>query len=272
MTNAKPLTIIERLNNKEDQGKLKRLLDPNINFDRYLQIISNEIRANPKLLQCEPQSIMECLGQAARLNLDVGGASAQAYLIPYGNKCQFQISYKGLIALAYRAGVGVIETGMVYENDKYELQYGITKKLSVTPAFTNRGNPLFVWAMAKVNGEAQFIHMTIEEVEKVKAYSKTASFADSAWSKNYDEMAKIRVCKRFCKLLPAYTNNNLMQEAIALDEQADQGTQNNTSVFDHMTDVTPTTRGNEVEGTGTEAYVPEPPATTASKILEQMAS
>jgi len=243
-TKSAPLKVVDLLQTKAIQGKIKRLLPENINFNRFLQIAINEIREKPKLLQCDPMSVIESIGQAARLGLDIGGVNGHAHLIPYGNKCQFQVGVKGLEALAKKAGVGVIESAIVYENDGFDLEYGLTKKLSHRPSFTNRGNPICAWAMAKVDNENVFTHMTMDEINKTKAYSKTASTPDSPWVKSYDEMAKKTIKKRLCKSLPQHTNNSLLQEAIALDDQADAGVQNNSHIFNDdidstLVDVTP---------------------------------
>jgi recombination protein RecT len=78
--------------------EMKRLLPENINFDRFFQILVNEIRSKPELLSY--MSVIEDVVQDAGLSLDVGGPKPHAYLIPYGNRCQFQPGYKGLERLA----------------------------------------------------------------------------------------------------------------------------------------------------------------------------
>jgi recombination protein RecT len=236
-----PLKVIDLLQTKGIKARIERLLPENINFDRFLQIAINEIREKPKLLSCDPMSVIESIGQSARLGLDIGGVNAHAHLIPYGSKCQFQVGVKGLEYLAQKAGVGVIESGIVYENDGFELEYGLTKKLSHCPTFKDRGNPICAWAMAQVENEKVFTHMSIDEIEKIKTYSKSANTPDSPWIKSYDEMAKKTVKKRLCKSLPQHSNSSLLHEAIALDDQADAGIQNNSSLFAdaELVDVTP---------------------------------
>jgi recombination protein RecT len=226
-----PMKAIDLLQTRGIQSKMKRLLPENINFDRFFQIVVNEIRSKPKLLSCDPMSVIEAVGQAARLGLDVGGLNAHAHLIPYGNRCQFQPGYKGLAHLAYKAGIGVIETGVVFENDGVDLEYGLNPKLSHRPAFSNRGNHLFVWAMAVVNGEKIFTHMTMEEIEKARSYSKSGRNADSPWVTDYDQMCRKTIIIRYCKSLPQHSNSDLLNEAINLDEQAERGAQDNSGLF-----------------------------------------
>ena len=73
-------------------------LPKHINSDRFVRIAITTIRQNPKLAQCNQESLLGALMVSAQLGLEPG-VLGQCYLIPYGRECQFQIGYKGMIEL-----------------------------------------------------------------------------------------------------------------------------------------------------------------------------
>lgn len=56
------------------------------------------------LSKCTPESVMKSAMTAGALDLPIEKNLGFAYLIPYGNQCNFQLGYKGLIQLAQRTG------------------------------------------------------------------------------------------------------------------------------------------------------------------------
>lgn len=143
---------------------------------------------------------------AAQLGLEPNTPLGQAYLIPYGNQCQFQIGYKGLLDLAYRSGeVKMIDAQTVYENDEFEYELGLDPKLKHVPAMKDRGNPIYFYAVVKlVNGGYNFQVMSIDDVKAHgKKYSKT--FNNGPWQTNFEEMAKKTVLKKALKYAPLKT-------------------------------------------------------------------
>ena len=150
--------------------------------------------------------------QAAQLGVEPNTPIGQAYLIPYYNKnkgaleCQFQLGYKGMTDLAYRSGqVSLIQAHTVHEHDEFEYQFGLDPKLEHKPARTNRGSPIYYYAMFKTkDGGYGFEVMSFEEVsEHAKRYSK--AYNSGPWKTNFDEMAKKTVLKRCLKYAPLKT-------------------------------------------------------------------
>ena len=69
------------------------------------------------LEKCNPETVVKAAMTAAALNLPIDKNLGFAYLIPYGNNCNFQIGYKGLIQLAQRTGqYKSINAIPIYEN------------------------------------------------------------------------------------------------------------------------------------------------------------
>ena len=97
------------------EGEISKALPRVMTSERFSRMVLTAITQTPKLAQCSPQSFIGAMLNAAQLGLEPNTPLGQAYLIPYGNQCQFQIGYKGLIDLAHRSGeIKDIEAHIVY--------------------------------------------------------------------------------------------------------------------------------------------------------------
>lgn len=200
--------------------EIQKALPKHVDPDRIARIALTEVRKTPKLLQCSQASLLGAIMTSAQLGLEPG-PTGQCYLIPYYNKklnsyeCQFQIGYKGLLDLFYRADGSLnIDAHEVYENDDFEYEYGLNPVLRHKPSLKNRGNPIAYYAVAHLkDGGYSFTVMSIEDVEKIRKRSKSTGF--SPWQTDYDEMAKKTVIKRLCKYLPLSIE---LQRGISNDE------------------------------------------------------
>lgn len=146
----------------------------------------------------------------------------QAYLIPYKNKghleCQFQIGYKGLIDLAYRSGqVQMIQANVVYENDEFEYELGLTPRLVHRPRATERGAITYFYAVFHtINGGYNFSVMSRNDMDLFAAsYSKAYASEYSPWKTNFEEMGKKTVLKQALKYAPLKAD---FQRAVSMDE------------------------------------------------------
>lgn len=177
--------------------------------ERFTRITLSALSANPKLKECTPQSFLGAMMTAAQLGLEPNTPLGQAWLIPFYNgktkrlECQFQIGYKGLIDLAYRSGViSIVQGNAVMENDKFDYELGLNPTLRHVPARTNRGNPVYYYAMFKTkDGGYGFWVMSYDDIlAHAKKYSK--SFENGPWQTNFEEMALKTVTKKALKFAP----------------------------------------------------------------------
>lgn len=188
------------------QGEIEKALPKVMTPERFTRIALSAVSNNPALQKCTPVSFISAMMNAAQLGLEPNSPLGQAYLIPYGGKCQFQLGYKGLIDLAYRSGeVKSIQAQVVYENDEFEFEFGLEPKLKHKPTKSNRGEAVYYYAVFKlVNGGEGFEVMSKEDVlDHAKRYSKT--FNNGPWQTNFDEMAKKTVLKKALKYAPMKT-------------------------------------------------------------------
>lgn len=198
------------------EPQIRKALPSVITPERFTRIVLTALSSNPKLQACTPMSVMGAMMQAAQLGVEPNTPLGQAYLIPYGGVCQFQLGYKGLIDLAYRSGeVSSIQAHEVHENDTFTYEYGLEPKLRHVPAQTDRGPVTFYYAVLKLkNGGVGFEVMSREDVEKF-ALKKSKAYRNGPWQTDFDEMAKKTVLKKVLKYAPLKTE---FARAVASDE------------------------------------------------------
>lgn len=229
--NAKTGGIVERKTSMQQGGNAKttmqgliQAMEPQIRKalpsvitpERFTRMVLTALSSTPKLQTCTPQSFLGAMMQAAQLGVEPNTPLGQAYLIPYGNVCQFQLGYKGLIDLAYRSGeVSSIQAHEVHENDVFEYEYGLEPKLRHVPAMTDRGPVTYYYAVLKLkNGGVGFEVMSREDVETFSR-KKSKAFNNGPWQTDFDEMAKKTVLKKVLKYAPLKTE---FARAVATDE------------------------------------------------------
>lgn len=205
---------------KSMEGEIAKALPSVITPERFTRITLSALSTNPKLSECSANSFLGAMMTAAQLGVEPNTPLGQAYLIPYRNhgqlECQFQLGYKGLIDLAYRSGeVKMIQAHTVYENDDFTYELGLEPKLHHIPAKSDRGAPIFFYAVFHTKDDGYgFEVMSIEDVQThAQKYSK--SYGNGPWQTNFEEMAKKTVLKRVLKYAPLKSD---FVRAISTDE------------------------------------------------------
>lgn len=205
---------------KSMEGEIAKALPSVITPERFTRITLSALSTNPKLSECNANSFLGAMMTAAQLGVEPNTPLGQAYLIPYRNhgrlECQFQLGYKGLIDLAYRSGeVKMIQAHTVYENDDFTYELGLEPKLHHIPAKSDRGAPIFFYAVFHTKDDGYgFEVMSIEDVQThAQKYSK--SYGNGPWQTNFEEMAKKTVLKRVLKYAPLKSD---FVRAISTDE------------------------------------------------------
>jgi recombination protein RecT len=188
--------------------------------ERLCRITLTTLKQNVNLLNCSIESLLGAVLQSAQLGLEPN-LLGSCYFIPYKNTVSFQIGYKGLIDLATRKGeVKTIVANPVYENDLFEIEYGLSEVFRHKPAkYNERGKLVGFYAYAHLkNGGFKAEYMDIEEVEKIRnehSISYRFDKTGSIWVKHYEAMAIKTVIKKLIKYLPISVET---QNAIAHDE------------------------------------------------------
>lgn len=205
------------------EPEIKKALPSIMSPERFMRIALSALNTTPKLAECTQMSFLAALMNAAQLGLEPNTPLGQAYLIPYNNKgkmeCQFQIGYKGLIDLVYRnPQVQTLQAQVVFENDEFDYELGLTPKLFHHPTLGDRGELKCFYALFKMeNGGYGFEVMSkMSDIDVyAKKYSKAFDSEYSPWKTNYIEMSKKTVIKKVLKYAPIRTD---IQKAVSMDE------------------------------------------------------
>lgn len=193
------------------------------------------LRQNPNLAKCTPASVLGGLMNIAQLGLRVG-VLGQAWLIPLKNgktqehEATLVIGYQGLIELAHRSGrIESLIAHTVYENDKFEVAYGLDDKLVHIPTFKDRGDPIAYYAVVKympaagqTKGGYSFYVMSHEEMEDHRdqfamAKNRSTGVISGPWRDHFDQMALKTTVLRLAKFMPKSTEPDLAR-GIAADQ------------------------------------------------------
>lgn len=217
--------------------EIQRALPNNMSAERMARIAMTAVSNTPKLLECDQISFVAALMQSSQLGLEPNTGLGQAYLIPYGNKVQFQISYKGLIELATRSGqYKAIYAHEVYANDEFKYSYGLNKDLVHVPSQQPEGEPIGYYAVYHLkNGGYDFVYWTRERIDQhAKKFSMAVQKGyTSPWSTNYDSMAKKTVLKEVLKYAPKSIE---LQKTVEADETIKQELSSDMSEVIDVTD------------------------------------
>lgn len=207
----------------QNRGAVGASLPSGYSQDRFVRLLLTAANTNPGLFECEPRSFLAAGVAAAQLGLEPNDARGLAYLIPFKErgvkKVQLIIGYKGMLDLARRSGmVSSINAFPVFEGDTFSYRFGLDPSLEHVPGDHDE-NPdalTHVYAVAKIQGDPQFVVMTRRQIDKVMKQSSGARSSDkSPWHTHYVEMACKTALRRLCKWLPQTVE---LAHAIAHDE------------------------------------------------------
>lgn len=198
---------------------------------QFMASLVNAVSGSKALKQCEPSSIMAAAFVAASLDLPIDPNLGRAYIIPYGDKAQFIVGYKGIFELAIRTGLYKdINTVEIYEDEILEYnpilgRLEFTKDFSKCTQRENGETDKIVGYYAYyelLTGFSKGLYMTKAQVKNhAKTYSQAyrSNKKDSPWFSNFDEMAKKTVLKRLLTKFSVLSIDYKMQTAIKEDQK-----------------------------------------------------
>jgi recombination protein RecT len=196
--------------------------------ERYVSACLTALAVTPKLMQCTPSSVLKAFMESARFGLEPNSPLGEAHLVPYGNKVEFLIAYRGMMKLAWNTGmIKSLDFDKVCSLDKFVYKKGREVMFEHTPNLLgDRGKEIAYYALAELNNGGFALHiMTKEEIVKHgKHYSRSYSSKSSPWQTDFDAMAYKTVIRQLCdKKLPKATTEHsiLLQEASRVDDIPD---------------------------------------------------
>jgi recombination protein RecT len=226
---------------------ISQVLPKHLNVERVMQICVNLVNNNPKLKECNAQSIISSVIQASELGFNPTQALGQCYFVPYKGNVQMQIGYKGYIDLARRSGqIKSLFAYCVYLGDDFKYELGLYPTIEHKPSEIEKEHSKIthVYAVAHYkDGGNSFIVLTKSEIEKLRkrnAFQKATP--TQAWATDYDKMSMAKAIKQLAKWMPL---SDEMQKAVTVDESipqmnqfTKQGTNLDNVIYD-IEDITP---------------------------------
>ena len=164
---------------------------------QFVADISTVVANNPKLAECDPNTVISAGLVASTLKLPMTQALGFCYVVPYGNKAQIQIGYKGYIQLAIRSGYYLDIDALPVRDGEYKGRDKLTGK----PIFEFIENddeadskPIIGYRayFTLLNGFTKTVYWSKAKVEKHRdQFSKSSKFGGETniWRDRFDDMA-----------------------------------------------------------------------------------
>lgn len=199
-------------------------LPKHLNADRMARIALTCFRTTPKLGECDPTSVFAAVIQAAQLGLEPG-LNGRAFLIPYGNTCQFIPGWKGLVELVNRSGRASVWTGVIYQGQKFDYQQGDSPKLVISD-ISNEDDPnliAYAYAVGRVKGAEQPVIELWARDKIVKHRDRYNKVGKKHYSyENFEMYARKVPLLQVLKYLPSTPE---LEAAIILNDAAETNAQ-----------------------------------------------
>lgn len=217
--------------------QIRLALPKHMTPERMIRVALSAVSGNKQLMECDALSIAACVVQSSIMGLEPNALLGESYLVPFKNKklnngrggyqAQLIVGYKGLLKLVRNTGqLSMVDAQLVYENDVFEYEKGLSPWLKHKRAMTDRGEVIGAWAgYVLKDGAKNFEFMTKAEIiDHRDRYSKGAYDSDGnltgAWQATPEWMYKKTVLRQLAKLMPMSVE---AQTAVALDEAAEAG-------------------------------------------------
>lgn len=193
--------------NREDiENRVRDWMTP-ARFMALAKAIAND-RA---LAECSPQSILQCVLEAADAGVEIGTGARHAVIIPYSGQAQLQIMWQGIVYRLVEAGVvRHMYADLVYEHDHYDMISGTRREFVHKPKiFGDRGRLIGAYAVAVLpDGSTDFEVLEVRDIEAVKKAAirnaqrrKKDAGLSPAWQFFEGEMVKKSAIRRLSKRL-----------------------------------------------------------------------
>ena len=154
----------------------------------FLSSLLTLVNNNNLLQKANPTSVLAAAATAASLDLPVNPSLGLAWIVPYGNGAQFQLGYRGAIALAMRSG----QMKSIVMTEVYEGECKCWNRFTETFEFGDRVSDNIIGYYARFETVNCFVMATFWTKEEVLKHAKrfSKSFNRGPWQSDFDAMAK----------------------------------------------------------------------------------
>ena len=189
---------------KQESVTLKALLaSPNVKkrFEevlknrapQYMTSIINLYSQEKSLQKCEPMSVIASAMVAASLDLPIDKNLGYAWIVPYKNKAQFQLGYKGYIQLALRSGQYRYINAIPIHKGELKKWNPLTEEIEIDFESKESDEVIgYAGYFELLNGFRKTVYWTKEQIEQHRRKFSKSSFG---WDNDWDAMALKTVIK-----------------------------------------------------------------------------
>jgi phage RecT family recombinase len=195
--------------------------------DTEVSYIHSIFHENPILKNCDSDSIVSAIINIGRTKSTINPTLKLAYLKAEGNKCTFELTYRGLIKTLTDSGsIKVMDAHIAYEDD-YEFEYFPAEnrinhkpRISKTETENNSRQVAGAYSVAILNDGTKHYHfMEIWKLEKIEQMSAGGN-SDYYYKQWKTDMYKKCVIRSHFKFLPKGTTlPEYIQRAIMIDDE-----------------------------------------------------
>ena len=189
---------------EQNRPQIEALLPNYMTPARFFALVQ-QIEKDPKLKECTPESLLECVLHAAQCGFEIGGPDQHCYLIPYGKQAQLQASWRGMVYRLVQAhAASHIFADLVYQGDIFEPSSGTKRELRHIPARPRSKVIEAAYAVAILpNGVTDFEILEPADIEAIEkaALRISGGKPSPAWQFFRGEMIKKSAIKRLGKRL-----------------------------------------------------------------------
>lgn len=202
----------------KDAGELD-MLPSNVSYDAFRNAAVVAVTDNPRILDCNQQSVFKAIRKLAAAGLVPDGR--EAAIVPYKGEAQAMPMVAGLIKTARNSGEIVsIWADVVYDDEELKVWIdGGERRFDHKFDPLQRGGEIKgAYAVAKLrDGTIEFEPMGFSQIEKRRKVSATQRGNEPAgvWAQWYEEMAKKTVIRALCKRLPISSEDHRRMAAVA---------------------------------------------------------
>lgn len=198
---------LKQMLNSQYKATITNFLGNEKNALKFMSAVMAAVQRNKKLLECTPDSVINAFLIMAQLSLLPSDVAGEAYVIPYKDQAQFQLGYKGLVTLFYRAGIKKIVAEIIREKDKFSfINHTVHHEMDVLA--DDRGKALGAYVIVTLPSGMELHHVMSQKaiLGHAKQFSKSFNSDNkSPWKEKEDPqlwMWKKTVLRQIERLIP----------------------------------------------------------------------
>lgn len=196
------------------EEQIKAVLPAHLSVDKFRRTVMTAVARNPELyMEADRRTLFNACIVCASDGLLPDGR--EAALVIFNTKdrrtdqwvkaVQYMPMIQGIRKRMRNTGeVADAQAHCIYQNDDFDYELGDSAFIRHKPTLDDRGSFIGAYAIIRLaNGEIIREVMNRQEIEKVRAVSKSKDKSGAPWTEWHDEMARKTVLRRAAKAAPS---------------------------------------------------------------------